>query len=148
MSRGTKQDPVTVQIEAYVDEYLDISHYGDKCSIKVFDVTDRIAIERGFGNYQENDKYVTSDCPVKITNNYYDTVEIVSVSIVSEDGTFVSEGRVKNDYSVTPQTSSTLGAGENVVYEFDKALNHIYKPQIHIQLTSKNTNYEKKSNFF
>lgn len=135
----------TTDIEAVIG-YLKVhgtefNNYRDVCRLQVYDVTDSILVALGAGtNYQKDGNQVTSDHAVTLTNDYHNSVEIQSVTIVSEDKSFSKVGTTT--VGEEEKTSVNLPKGKSVSFNFGQ-LNNVYKPKVHIQINSGGKIFEK-----
>ena len=117
------------------------SGYSDKITINVFDIPDKIDVKRGTGNYEKVDGKVTADCPILITNNYSEEIQLNSVGIYSEGNLITG---INKDFHELPYT---LKAGASVQFYIAERLVEAHNPQVKITFTCKGKTYNDSGNY-
>ncbi len=121
-------------IEASIGSYYDLDDYFDACIVTVYQLTDKVAISRGSGDYLKNGDYVTADCPITITNNYRSDITISSVTLTGDNGTY--------SQTLSPAAFLLEKDGDSRTF-YVSPFEHVHKPTIIVKITSKGKNYTK-----
>ena len=106
-----------------------IKDYNDYCDVKVYDVTDKVNVRRGTGQYENIGGNVTSNCPVIITNNYHSSVTLSSFEIVDGENNLVTGAQ--NDLPIT------LPKGESVTIDLAKKLVAVPNAKVRVVVNGK-----------
>jgi hypothetical protein len=133
LARGSVH--INAGIPDFTKDGITYTNYFDYCEVKVYDATDKVNVKRGSGEYEKVNGYVTSQCPIVITNNYHSTINITSVVLVDKDG---------NELPVA------LSGGNGYLYEsqqvsvsLTKKLNGVYKPFVKLTFSVGGKTYTK-----
>ena len=118
----------STQIKASIGTYKLIPDYSDKCTVKVFDASDSVLVNRNYGDYVKTNGYVTADCPITIHNNYHLSATIKSVTIVGDNGSTIIQPTTENIVGYVMKTGSSL------VVNFPK-VNHVNQPKVKVVFT-------------
>jgi hypothetical protein len=124
----------TAVITASIGAYKFFTDYKDNCTVVVYDVSDKMDVARAAGDYVNEGGYVTSQCPVIVTNNLNRKVTVYSLEIKGNDGQFVQ--RFNCGIDLMPGESCTVGTGIN--------LENVYKPTATVSVFD----IEKHQSFF
>lgn len=133
VKRGNKKvyasiGDITVDGTSYKD-------YKDYCDIKIYDATDKVDVRHGTGEYEKVNGYVTSQCPIVITNNYHSTINITSVVLVDKDG---------NELPVALSGGNgNLDKSQQVSISLASKLNGVYKPSVKLTFSVGSKTYTK-----
>jgi hypothetical protein len=125
-------------IEASIGSYYDLDDYFDACIVTVYQLTDKVAISRGSGDYLKNGDYVTADCPITITNNYHSDITISSVTLTGNNGTY--------SQMLSSTAFSLKKDGDSRTFNIS-SFDHVHKPVITVKITCKGKNYTKTAEY-
>lgn len=133
LARGSVH--INAGIPDFTKDGITYTNYFDYCEVKVYDATDKVNVKRGSGEYEKTDGYVTSQCPIVITNNYHSTINITSVVLVDKDG---------NELPVALSGySRNLYESQQVSISLTSKLNGVYKPSVKLTFSVGGKTYTK-----
>ena len=128
----------TTTVSASIGEYNEVLNYNDFCTVKVYDATDKVEVRHGYGDYVKNDGFVTSNCPVAITNNYRSAITLKSVYVVADGGETVINGNI---------TQQSVGVGKQATVRLNASLYNAYEPKAVVVFSVNGKDYTKTVNF-
>ncbi|UKK50998.1 Ig-like domain-containing protein [Prevotella sp. E13-17] len=133
LARGSVH--INAGIPDFTKDGITYTNYFDYCEVKVYDATDKVNVKRGSGEYEKTDGYVTSQCPIVITNNYHSTINITSVVLVDKDG---------NELPVALSGGNGyLYKNQQVSVSLTSRLNGVYKPSVKLTFSVGGKTYTK-----